>query len=144
MVYLYFVHNSQLFFIFSNAATWYINFDQLEKCSHFNIDIVLFFSGVSSIPGIILFKKFRAIKTSTILMKFFIYRLALIQAVFHVGDQFWARENWCPKNKKTIFFQDKFYSLKARAHYFTTLIYLATWKASKLGIFTYFKFTNLP
>ena len=50
---------------------------------------------------------------------------ALIQAVFHVGDRFWARENRRPKNK--IFFpQDKFYSLKAHEHYFTVLIYLAT------------------
>ena len=51
---------------------------------------------------------------------------ALIQAVFQVGDCFWARENQHPKNEKTIFFQDKFYSLKAHAHYFTVFVYLAT------------------
>ena len=41
---------------------------------------------------------------------------ALIQAVFHVGDRFWARENWRPKNWKTIFFQDMFHSLKMLMH----------------------------
>ena len=41
------------------------------------------------------------------------------------------------------FFQDNFYSLKAHAHYFTVFIYLATWRAAKLGIFTHI-FTNLP
>ena len=51
------------------------------------------------------------------------YNLALIQVVFHVGDRFWARENRRPKNSKTILFQDKFYSLKAHAHYFTTLLH---------------------
>ena len=45
--------------------------------------------------------------------------------------------------KKTIFFHNKFYSLKAHAHYFTVLIYLATWRAAKLGIFTHFTFINL-
>ena len=40
-------------------------------------------------------------------------------------------------------FQDNFYSLKAHAHYFTVFIYLATWRAAKLGIFTHI-FTNLP
>ena len=55
------------------------------------------------------------------------YNLALIiQAVFHVGDRFWARENRRPKNSKTILFQDKFYSLNAHANYFTVFIYLAT------------------
>ena len=48
-----------------------------------------------------------------------------MQAVCHVGDRFWARQN-C--------FQDKFYSLKAHAHYFTVFIYLANWRAAKLGI----------
>ena len=42
------------------------------------------------------------------------------QAVFQVGDRFWVRQ------KINIFFQDKFYSLKAHGHYFTVLIYLAT------------------
>ena len=37
---------------------------------------------------------------------------ALIQAAFHVGDCYWAQENWQPTNQKTISFQDKFYSLK--------------------------------
>ena len=31
------------------------------------------------------------------------------------------------KIKKRILFQDMLYSLKARAHYFTGFIYLATW-----------------
>ena len=30
--------------------------------------------------------------------------------------------------------QDKLYSLKAHAHYFTVFIYVATWRAAKLGI----------
>ena len=45
--------------------------------------------------------------------------------------------------KKKNFFQDKFYSLKAHAHYFTILIYLATWRTAKCGIFIHFTFTNL-
>ena len=49
-----------------------------------------------------------------------------------------------PKKLKNNFFQDKFYSLKAHAHYFTVLIYLATWRTAKLGIFTYFRSINLP
>ena len=44
---------------------------------------------------------------------------------------------------KTSFFQDKFYSLKAHAHYFTVLIYLATWGAVNFGIFSHFMSTNL-
>ena len=44
---------------------------------------------------------------------------------------------------KTGFFQDKFYSLKAHAHYFTVLIYLATWRAVNFGIFSHFMSTNL-
>ena len=48
-----------------------------------------------------------------------------------------------PKNYKTIFFQDKFYSLKPHAHYFIVFLYLATWRAAKFGIFTHFTFTNL-
>ena len=47
------------------------------------------------------------------------------------------------KIKKQFFFQDKFYSLKAQAHYFTVLINLATWRAAKLGIFTRFTSINL-
>ena len=45
---------------------------------------------------------------------------------------------------KNIFFHDKFHSLKARAHNFTVLIYLATWRAAKHGIFTHFTSINLP
>ena len=48
------------------------------------------------------------------------------------------------KIKKTIFYQDQFYSLKAHAYYFTGLIYLATWRAAKLGISTDLMLTNLP
>ena len=70
--------------------------------------------------------------------------LALIQAIFHVGDRFWAQENWYSKSYIANFFQDKFYSLKVHAHYFTVLMYLATWRAPKLGIFTHFTFTNSP
>ena len=43
-----------------------------------------------------------------------------------------------------LFFQDKFYFLKAHAHYFAVLIYLANRRAAKIGIFTHFTFTNLP
>ena len=48
-----------------------------------------------------------------------------------------------PKKLKNNLFQDRFYSLKAHAHYFTVFIYLATWRAAKFGIFTHM-FTNLP
>ena len=68
---------------------------------------------------------------------------ALIQADFHIGDRFWLWENRCPKNQKIFFFQDKFFSLKAHAYYFSVLIYLATWRAAKLGTFTHFTSTNL-
>ena len=68
---------------------------------------------------------------------------ALIYTVFHVGDCLWAQQNGAQKIKK-VFFQDRFYSLKAHANYFTTLIYLATWRAAKLGIFTHFTSINLP
>ena len=40
-----------------------------------------------------------------------------------------------PKKIKTVFFQVKFYPLKAHAHCLTILIYLATWRAAKLGIY---------
>ena len=70
--------------------------------------------------------------------------LAQIQAVFHVGDHFWTQQNRHPKIKKNFFFQDKFYSSKAHAQYFTVLIYLATWRAAILGIFTHFTSINLP
>ena len=46
--------------------------------------------------------------------------------------------------KLTIFSQHNFYSLKAHAHYFTVLVYLATWRAAKLGIFTHFMSIKLP
>ena len=49
-----------------------------------------------------------------------------------------------PKKFLKNFFQDNFYSLKAHAHYLTVFIYLETWRAAKLGIFTHFTFTNLP
>ena len=48
------------------------------------------------------------------------------------------------KKKTTTFCQDKLYSLKAHAHYFTVFIYLETRRAAKLDIFTHFTFTNLP
>ena len=48
-----------------------------------------------------------------------------------------------PKKLKNNIFQEKFYSLKAYAHYFTVLMYLATRRAAKLGIFTCFTFRNL-
>ena len=47
----------------------------------------------------------------------------ILQAV-HVGDRFLGATKSMPK--EFFFFQDKFYSLKAHAHYFTVLIYLAT------------------
>ena len=43
-----------------------------------------------------------------------------------------------PKKLKNNFFP------KAHAHYFTVLIYLVTWRAAKLAVFTHFMFTNLP
>ena len=49
-----------------------------------------------------------------------------------------------PKKLKNNFFQDKFYSLKAHAHYFTVLISLATWRAAKHNIFNHFMSINLP
>ena len=56
---------------------------------------------------------------------------------------FGARK-FVPKKLKFFFSQDKFYFLKAHAHYYTVLIYLATWRAAKLGIYTHFTFTILP
>ena len=46
--------------------------------------------------------------------------------------------------KNNFFFQDKLYYLKAHTHYLAVFIYLETWRAAKLGIFTHFTFTNLP
>ena len=46
--------------------------------------------------------------------------------------------------KLAIFSQHNFHSLKAHAHYFTVLVYLATWRAAKLGIFTHFMSIKLP
>ena len=69
---------------------------------------------------------------------------ALLPAVFHVSGRFWARENRRPKNLKNNFFQDKFYSSKAHAHYVTVFIYLTTWRAAELDIFTHFTFSKLP
>ena len=45
------------------------------------------------------------------------------------------------KIKKQFF--SKFYSLTAHAHYFTVLTHLATWRATKLDIFTHFTSINL-
>ena len=67
-----------------------------------------------------------------------------LQAVFHIDDRFWAQQNRHPKKVKNIFFQHKFSSLKAHAHYFTVLIYFAIWRAAKVGIFTHFTSINLP
>ena len=54
-----------------------------------------------------------------------------------------AKKSVPKKLKKQFFSKVKFYSLKAHAHYFTVVIYLATGRAAKLGIFTHFTFTNL-
>ena len=67
----------------------------------------------------------------------------LIQAVFHV-TAFGREQIGAQKIKEQFFFYDKFYSLKAHAHYFNVFIYLATWRAAKLGIFTHFTSTTLP
>ena len=49
------------------------------------------------------------------------------------------------KLKKQFFSKISYiYSLKAHAHYFTVLIYLATWRAGKLGISTHLTSINLP
>ena len=45
---------------------------------------------------------------------------------------------------KNNFFQNKFYSLKAHGDYFTVFIYLATWRAANLGIFTHFRSQTYP
>ena len=47
------------------------------------------------------------------------------------------------KLKSKFFFQEKFYPLKAHVHYFIVLIYLATWRTAKYGIFTHFMLINL-
>ena len=70
--------------------------------------------------------------------------LALIQPfISHRWPILGARKS-APKKSKNNFFQDKFYSLMAHAHYFTVLIYLANCRAAKIGIFTHFTSTNLP
>ena len=56
------------------------------------------------------------------------------QAVFHIVDHFCARGNRFLENYKSIFLGD----------YFTALIYLANFRADKLGIFIHFTFINLP
>ena len=69
------------------------------------------------------------------------------QPWYRMFSRWWpsvSRENRRPKSQKIFFFQDKFYSLKAYAHCFTVLIYSATSRAAKLGIFTHFSFTNSP
>ena len=77
-------------------------------------------------------------------MSFLKFYPALIQAVFHLGDRFWARQNRRSKIFKKFVFQGKFCSFKAHAYYFTVLIYVATWRAAKLGIFTHSTSINLP
>ena len=47
-----------------------------------------------------------------------------------------------PKKLKNIFSKIRY--SHAHAHYFIVFIYLATWRAAKLDIFTHFFFTNLP
>ena len=69
---------------------------------------------------------------------------ALIQAVYTSATTSAREKIGAQKIKKQIFFEDKFYPLKAHEHYFTALIYLAIWRAAKLGIFTHFTITNLP
>ena len=47
--------------------------------------------------------------------------------VSKIGHKNWTQKKLAPKiNKKHFFSQHKFCSLKAYAHYFTVLIYLAT------------------
>ena len=60
------------------------------------------------------------------------------------SNRFWVQQNWCPKNLKTIFFQDRYYSFKAHAYYFTVLIYFATSRTAKLVIFIHFASINWP
>ena len=68
-----------------------------------------------------------------------------MQAFFHVSDHFSVseREKIGAQKIKIFFFQDKFYSLKARVHFVTVLLYQATWRAAKLGIFTHFTLIHL-
>ena len=51
-----------------------------------------------------------------------------MQAFFHVSDHFSVseREKIGAQKIKIFFFQDKFYSLKARVHFVTVLLYQAT------------------
>ena len=69
--------------------------------------------------------------------------MALIQAVFSRQPPILDVKESAVKELRTIFFQDKFYSLKAHAHDLTVLVYLATWTAVRLGIFSHFASTNL-
>ena len=46
--------------------------------------------------------------------------------------------------REKIFFQNKFYSLKAHAHHFTVLITLATSRAARIGIFTLLRSQTYP
>ena len=50
----------------------------------------------------------------------YIYMMSGPNAFFQISDRFWVQQ------KINFSFQDKFFSLKAHAHYFTILIYLAT------------------
>ena len=50
----------------------------------------------------------------------YIYMMSGPNAFFQISDRFWVQQ------KINFSFQDKFCSLKAHAHYFTILIYLAT------------------
>ena len=76
------------------------------------------------------------------ILKFCMLSTALIQAVFHIA--FGRKKIGAQKIKKQFFSKISSILWKAHAHYFTFLIYLATWRAAKLGIFTHFLFTNLP
>ena len=63
--------------------------------------------------------------------------------LFFTSLTVFERQKVSAQKLKKQFFQGKFYSFKGHAYYFTVLIYLATWRAAKLGIFTDFTFTKL-
>ena len=89
---------------------------------------------------IILFRNFMWWKNSLDVFgyKLDIFQPALIQAVFHVGGRFWGWQNWSPKNYKTIFFQDKFYSVKVLCTLLHFSHILSKWKSCQSWCFYLF------
>ena len=70
--------------------------------------------------------------------------LALIQAIFHVSDRFWARENHRPKKLKNNFSPKEILFFKGSYTLLFILTYIVPWRAAELCVFIHFTFTNLP